>query len=141
MLAQAFPVFLPFLFSSRYLYSTYLLLIMSSLALFTLPCVHFCPNKCALSLSMTLFNSFWFLCCSIFALGVSATSPKKSLLLNMSPTLAIICIKYRNRHHMKNNIRYKDSKTNNTSIIIFLIGGQKLPAMLLCLGEPPVRFL
>ena len=30
---------------------------------------------------------------------------------------------------------------NNTSAITFLIGGQKLPAMLLCLGEPPVRFL
>ena len=30
---------------------------------------------------------------------------------------------------------------NNTSVIIFIIGGQKLPAMLLCLGEPPARFL
>ena len=40
---------------------------------------------------------------------------------------------------MKNNIRYKGN-TNNTSVIIFLIG-QKLPAMVLCLGEPPRRFL
>ena len=41
---------------------------------------------------------------------------------------------------MKNNIIYKGN-INNTSVIIFLIGRQKLPAMLLCLGEPPVRFL
>ena len=39
---------------------------------------------------------------------------------------------------MKNNIRYKG--TNNTSAIIFL-KSQKLPAMLLCLREPPVWFL
>ena len=42
---------------------------------------------------------------------------------------------------MKNNIRYKGNINNTSVIIFFLIGGQKLPAMLLCLGEPPVRFL
>ena len=42
---------------------------------------------------------------------------------------------------MKNNIRYKGN-TNNTSVIIFFkIKSQKLPAMVLCLGEPPRRFL
>ena len=135
MLAQAFPVFPPFSFSSRYLYSTYLLLIVSSLALSTLPCVHLCPNKCALSLSMTLFNSFWFLCCSISSFGVSATSPKISLLLNMSPTLDIICIKCRNRHHMKNNIRHKGNNTNNTSVIIFFNWRTKTPSDVTLLGR------
>ena len=61
---------------------------------------------------------------------VSTASPRNSLLFNMSPTSAIIFIKCRNRHHMKNNIRYKGD-INNTSVIIFLIGGQKLPAMVL----------
>ena len=51
--------------------------------------------------------------------GVSATSPKNSLLFNMSPTSAIIFIKCPNRCHMKNNIRY-EGNTNNTSVIIFL---------------------
>ena len=36
----------------------------------------------------------------------------------MSPTSAIIFIKRQNRHHMKNNIRYKGN-TNNTFVIIF----------------------
>ena len=36
---------------------------------------------------------------------------------------------------MKNNIRYKGN-INSTSVIIFLIRRQKLPAMLLCLGKP-----
>ena len=45
-------------------------------------------------------------------------SPKNSLSFNMSPTSAIIFIKCRNRHHMKNNIRYKGN-INNTSVIIF----------------------
>ena len=45
---------------------------------------------------------------------------------------------------MKNNIRYKGN-TNNTSVVIFvffffLVESQKLPAMVLCLGEPPGRF-
>ena len=56
------------------------------------------------------------------------------------PTSAIIFIKCWNRHHIKNNIRYKGN-INNTSVIIFLIRGQILPVMLLCLGESPVRFL
>ena len=52
----------------------------------------------------------------------------------------IIFIKCWNWYHIKNNIRYKGN-INNTSVNIFLIGGQKLPAMLLCLGEPSRRFL
>ena len=82
------------------------------------------------------FKHSRFLCCSIPSFGVSATSPSS---FNMSQPSAIIFIKCRNPHHMKNNIRYKGN-INNTSVIIFLIEGQKLPVMLLCLGEPPVRF-
>ena len=78
-LPKAFPVFSPFRFSSRCLYSEYVLLIISSLAFSTLPCVHLCPNKCALLLSMTLFNSSFFFCFSVPSFGVSTTSPKKSL--------------------------------------------------------------
>ena len=55
----------------------------------------------------------------------------------MFPASTIIFIKCRNRYHMKNNIRYKGN-INITFVIIFL-KSQKLPAMLLCLGEPPVR--
>ena len=117
-LPKAFPVFSLFSFSSRCLYSAYVLLIISSFALSTLSCVHICPNKCALTLSMTLFKYYHFLCCSIPSFGVSTTSPKKSSSFNMSPTSAIIFIKCRNRYHMKNNIRYKGS-TSNTSVIIF----------------------
>ena len=63
----------------------------------------------------------------------------------MFSTSLITFIKGRNRHHMKNNIRYK-GKINNTSVIIFFfffkkIESQKLLAMVLCLGEPPRRFL
>ena len=141
-LPKAFPVFSPFSFSSRCLYSAYVLLMISSLALSTLSCVNLCPNKCALPMLMMFFTHSCFLCRSILSFGVSTMSPKNSLSFNMSPTSAIIFIKCRNRHHMKNNIRYKGN-INNTSVIIFffLIERQKLPAMLLCLGEPPVRFL
>ena len=131
-LPKVFPVFSSFSFSSRCLFSTYVLLIISSLAFSTLPCVHLCPNKCALPLSMRLSNSSRFLCCSMPSFGLSTMSPKNSLLFKMSPTSAIIFIKCRNHHHMKNNIRYKRN-INNTSVIIFSIGEQKLPAMLLCL--------
>ena len=134
-LPKAFPVFSLFSFSSRCLYSAYVLLIISSLALSTLLCVHLCPS---LPLPMLFFNSSRFLCCSMPSLGVSTASPKKSSSFNISPTLAIILFKRRNCHQMKNNIRYKG--TNNTSAIIFL-KSQKLPAMLLCLREPPVWFL
>ena len=82
-LPKAFPVFSPFRFSSRCLYSAYVLLIISSLAFSTLPCVHLCPNKCALLLSMTLFNSSFFFCFSVPSFGVSTTSPKKSLSFNI----------------------------------------------------------
>ena len=70
---------------------------------------------------MTLFKHSRFLCCSVPSIGVSTTSPKMSSLFKMSPTSAILFIKCRNRHHMKNNIRYKDN-INNTSVIIFLKG-------------------
>ena len=40
---------------------------------------------------------------------------------------------------MKSTIRYKGN-TNNTAVLIFF-KGQKLPAMVPCLGEPPRRFL
>ena len=138
-LPKAFPVFSRFSLSLRCFYSAYVLLKISSLALSTLPHVHLFSNKCALPLSMTLFSSSRFLCCSMLSFGVSTTSLKNSLLFNMSPKSAIIFIKCRNRYHMKNNIRYKGN-FNNTSVIIVLIGRQKLPAMLLCLGEPLVRF-
>ena len=82
-LPKAFPVFSPFRFSSRCLYSAYVLLIISSLAFSTLPCVHLCPNKCALLLPMTLFNSSFFFCFSVPSFGVSTTSPKKSLSFNI----------------------------------------------------------
>ena len=82
-LLQAFPFFSPFSFSSRCLHSVYVLLIISSLALSTLPCVHFCPKKCALPLCMTPFNSYRFLCFSVPSFGVSTTSPKNSLLFNI----------------------------------------------------------
>ena len=82
-LPKAFPVFSPFRFSSRCLYSAYVLLIISSLAFSTLPCVHLCPNKCALLLSMALFNSSFFFCFSVPSFVVSTTSPKKSLSFNI----------------------------------------------------------
>ena len=68
-------------------------------------------------------------------------SPKNSLSFNMSPTSAIIFIKCRNCHHMKNSIRFKGN-INNTSVIIFLIESQlnKTPSDGTCLGEPPGGF-
>ena len=113
-LPRAFPVFSPFSFSSRGFYSAYVLLIISFPALSTLLCVYLCPN---LPLSMILFSSSSFLCCSVPSCGVSTTTPKSHHRL-MSPTSAIIFIKRQNRHHMKNNIRYKGN-TNSTSVIIF----------------------
>ena len=47
-------------------------------------------------------------------------SPKKSSSFNIFSTSAIIFIRCLNRHHMRNNIRYKGN-SNNTSVIIFLI--------------------
>ena len=107
----------------------------------TLPCVHLCPNKCDLPLYMRHFKHSYFLCCSMSSFGVSTTSPKKSSLFNIFPISAIIFIKCQNRHHMKNNIRYKGDINNNSVIIFVLIGRQKLPAMFVCLVEPPVKFL
>ena len=139
-LPRVFPVFSPFSFSSRYLYSMYILLIVSLLVLSTFSCVHLLPKKYALPLSMTFFKHSRFLCCTMLSFGVSTISPKNSSSFNISPTSVIAFIKGWNRHQMKNNIRYKGN-TNNTSVIIFLIESQKLPAMVLCLGEPPGRFL
>ena len=61
-LPKAFPVFSPFSFSSHCLYSAYVLLIVSSLALSSFSCVHLLPNKYALPLLMTLFKHSRFLC-------------------------------------------------------------------------------
>ena len=134
-LPKAFPVYLPFPFSLRCLYLAYVLFMTSSLALSSLTYVHLCPN---LPLSMRTFKHSRFLCCSMPSFGVSTVSLKKSSSFSMSPTLVIAFIKGRNRYQMKDNIKYKGN-TNNTSVIIFL-KIQRLPAMLLSLGEPPVRF-
>ena len=67
-LSNAFAVFSPFLFSLRCLYSVYVLLTISSLALSTFSCVHLLPNKCNLPLSMRsmrLFKHSHFLCCAV----------------------------------------------------------------------------
>ena len=74
------------------------------------------------------------------SLGVSTASPKKSP-SNISPTSVIAFIKGWNRHQMKNNIRYKGNINNVSVINFFKIESQKLPAMVLCLGEPLRRFL
>ena len=122
-LPKAFAVFSPFSVISRCLYSAYVLLIISSLALSTFSYVHLCPNKCALPLSMTLFKHSRFLCCLMPSFGVSAISSKKPSSFNKFSTLAIDFITGRNIHQMKNNIRY-NGNTNNTSVIVFLIGSQ-----------------
>ena len=62
-LPRAFPVFSPFSFSSRWIYSAYVLLMVSSLDLSTLSYVHLLPNKYPLPLSMTPFKHYRFLCC------------------------------------------------------------------------------
>ena len=113
----------------------------SSLALSTYSYIHLCPNTCALPLSMTLFNSSRFLCCSMPSFGVSTTSPKQSSLFHVSPASANIFIKCWNRHHMKNSFRYKGN-IDNTSVIIFLIKSwlSKTPSNGTCLGEPPGGF-
>ena len=108
-LPKGFLVFSPFSFSSCVLYSAYVLLIISSLSLSTLLCVHLCPS---LPLSEASFNSSRFLCCSMPSLGVSTTS------INTSSSLAIMFIKCRNQYQMKNNTRCKEN-TNNNSAIIF----------------------
>ena len=139
-LPKALPISSPFSFSSRCLYSAYVLFMTSSLALSILSCGHLCPN---LPLSVILFKHCRFLCYSIPSFGVSATSPKNSSSFNMSPASAIAFIKCRNRHHMKSNIRYKGN-IDNTSVIIFLklgVNSTKAPSHVTLLGEPPVRFL
>ena len=71
-------------------------------------------------------------------LGVSTTSPKKSSSLNMSPSSVIIFIKCRNRHHMKNNIRYKGN-INSTSVIIFFNWRTKIPSDVTLLGRTTIE--
>ena len=88
---------------------------------------------------MTLFKYSRFLCYSIPSFGVSAISPKKSS-SNISPTSVIAFVTGWSCYQMKSNIRCKGN-TNSTSVIIFLIESQKLPAMVLCLGKPPGRLL
>ena len=83
------------------------------------------------------------LLCYIFSEFMSNQNTSIGNKLWMHLWSAIAFITGRNRHHMKSNIRYKDN-TNNTSVIIFfnqMLTQQKLPAMVLCLGEPPGRFL
>ena len=82
-LPNASAVFSHFSFNSRCLYPAYVLLIVSSLALSTLFCVHLLPNKSALPLSIALFNSSRFLCCSMLSFGVSTISPKNSSSFNI----------------------------------------------------------
>ena len=86
MLAQDLFSFFTFFVQLTLLVFGVLFLIILSLALSTLQCVHSYPNKCDLPLSLTLI---W----------------------------------HSNRHHMKNNIRFKGN-INNASVIIFLIGSQ-----------------
>ena len=117
-LPRAFHVFSLFSFISHSLYSAYVLLIVSSLALSTFSYVHLRPNKYALPLLITLFKHSRFICCSILSFGVSTLSPKKSSLFNIFSTSAIIFIRCLNRHQMRDNIRYKGN-INNTSAIIF----------------------
>ena len=114
-LPKTFSVFSPFTFSSRYLYSAYLLLIVSSLALPTFSLIHLSPNKYVLPLSMTLFKLSRFLCCSMPSYCVSIISPKNSPLFNIFSTSAIVFTAWQSRHHMRNNVRYKGN-INNTSI-------------------------
>ena len=72
---------------------------------------------------------------------VSAVSRRKSSSFNIFSTSVIAFIKCRNRHHMKNNMRYKGSIIK-ASIIMFLKSKvKKFLAMVLCLGEPLGRFL
>ena len=138
---KTFAVFSPFSFTSHCLYSAYILLIVSLLALSTLSRVHLCPNKCAFPLSMTLFKHSHFLCYSMPSFGVSTISPKKSLSFNIFPTSAIAFITGLNLHHMKNYIRY-NSNTNNPFVIIFFKSTQqKLPSDGTLLGRTSERFL
>ena len=135
-LSSFFAFFIQFLSLAFNIYFTDL-----SLALSTLPCLHLCPFiSINLPLSMALFKHSHFLCCSIPYFGVSTISPKNSSSFNLFSTSPITFIKYRNRHQIKNNIRY--GNIDNTSVTIFFKSkSQKLSAMVLCLGEPPMRFL
>ena len=131
-LPKSFRVFSPFSFTLRCLYSDYVLLITSLLALSTILCVHLY----SLPLSMAFFNSSSFLCCSMPSFGVSTMSLKNSLFNVL--IISHIFIKCQNRYHMKNTIRYK-ANINNASVIIFLIESwlDKTPSDGTCLGEPP----
>ena len=117
-LPKAFSLFSPFSFSSRYLYSAYVLFKVPSLALPTFSCVHLHPNKYALPLFMTPYQHSCFLCCSKLSLSLSTVSPKKLSSFNMFSASTIAFITCLNRHHTRNNIRYKGSIIN-TSVITY----------------------
>ena len=72
-LPKAFPVFQPFSFTSRCLYSAYIFLIISSLVLSTFSCVHLCfpPYKYLLPLLIARFKHSRFICCSTPSFCVS----------------------------------------------------------------------
>ena len=117
-LPKASPVFSLFSFSSRCLYSACVLFIVSSLALSTFSSIHcFLPSS-TLPLLSAPFKHSRFLCCPMPYFGVSTVSPKKSSSFNMFSTSLIAFIKRLNRHHIRNNVRYK-CNINNTSVIIF----------------------
>ena len=91
-LPMNFPVFSAFSFSSCCLYSTCVLLMVSSLAFSSFSFVYLSPNKYSLPLPMTLFKHSRFLCRPMPSFGVSTVSPKKSSSFNMFPTSAIAFI-------------------------------------------------
>ena len=133
MLAQGLSSFFTF-------FVHFMLLVFSICFVYDLVACLVYPFMCQfMPLSTAFFNSCHFLCFSIPSFGVSTMSPKKSSSFNMCPISAIIFSKCRDLYHMKNNMRYRGN-TNNTSVIIFFIRSQKLPAMVLCLGEPQRRF-
>ena len=115
--AKVFPVFSPFLLSLRCLYSAYVLVIVSSLTFYTFACVHFLRRTCGLPLLRAPFKYSRFLCCSMPSLGKSTVSQKNLSCFNICSPSAMTFIRRRNRHHMKNNIKYKGN-TNSTPVII-----------------------
>ena len=129
-LPKTFPVFSPFSFSSRCLYSAYVLLIvffcwlyLHFLCPFFLP-----PNKYALRLLTAPLKHSHFLCCLIHSFAVSTVSPKNSWLFSILSASVIIFLTCQNRHHMTNNTRCKGN-INHTFVIIFLIGN--LPSLVI----------
>ena len=116
-----------------YFFIQFTLIVTSSLAFSTLLCVHLCPN---LPLSIILLNSSrFFKLLNTFPLCIISIT-KKFIIVNMFSTPVITFIKCQNRYHTKNNIRYKSNINKSTSYA----NSTKLPAMVLCSGEPPGGF-